>query len=95
MKDEVRRLVGVCLLLFLCCAPEHVDRARWERMSRDDRVLYVKTLVAEQKVKEAKGGNDRVFTRPAEEYVARIDDAYARGDSRAAEDIFVTMGTRR
>jgi hypothetical protein len=83
------------LFLLLACAPDHIDRRHWQTMSRDDRVLYVRSLIGKEKVKDAKGGNGRVFVRPAEEYVARIDEAYARGDSRTAEEIFETMGTRR
>jgi hypothetical protein len=93
---EVKFLpLAAAVLLLSACAADHIDRRHWQTMSRDERLLYVRSLVGKEKVKDAKGGNDRVFTRPAEEYVARIDEAYARGDSRTAEEIFETMGTRR
>jgi hypothetical protein len=83
------------LFLLTFCAPERVDRDAWQRMTREERVLYVRSLIGEQKAKEAKGGSDRVFARPAEEYATRIDEAYARGDARDAARIFEDMGAAR
>ena len=83
------------MTILLACAADHIDRTHWQSMTRDERVLYVRSLLGEEKVKDAKGGNDREFALPAEEYVARIDAAYARGDSRTAEEIFSSMGTKR
>ena len=89
----VRRALAA--LLLLACAQTHLDRAEWQRMSTDQKTLYVRTLLGHQKVKEAKGGNARVFDRPAEEYARRIDEAYARGETRDVDAIFDEMGTRR
>jgi hypothetical protein len=89
------KFIALAALLLVACANDHIDRRQWQTMSRDERVLYVRSLVGKEKVKDAKGGNDRTFARPAEEYVARIDEAYARGDARTAEEIFETMGARR
>jgi len=60
-------------------------------MPREDRVLYVQSLVGEEKAKDAKGGRGRHMTRPAEEYVNQIDQAYARGDARHAHEIFAEL----
>jgi hypothetical protein len=76
------------LLLFLACGHDTMSRDEWRRMPREDRVLYVKTLIAEETAKDAKGGRGRPRTRPAEEYVNEIDGAYARGDARDVDDIF-------
>jgi hypothetical protein len=64
-------------------------------MSRGDRTLYVSSLLGAEKVKERKGGNDRVYNRPAAEYVAVIDAAYARGDDRTPEEILRGAGDQR
>ena len=56
-------------------------------------MLYVKSLVGAEKVKDAKGGRGHHYPRPAEEYVKMIDDRYARGDTRNVPDIFAELGT--
>lgn len=89
----MRRVVLLALLL-LACGRGAVTRAEWQRMSATDRTLYVRSLLGAETVKERKGGRGHVFDRPAEEYVARIDAAYARGDRRTAEEIFAAMATR-
>ena len=61
-------------------------------MPREDRVLYVRSLVGAEKAKEAKGGGGRTYDRPAEEYVNAIDQAYARGDAREVHEIFEELG---
>ncbi|HKR66844.1 MAG TPA: hypothetical protein VJZ00_24165 [Thermoanaerobaculia bacterium] len=61
-------------------------------MSVDDRVLYVRSLMGAEKVKDAKGGGGRTYARPAEEYVRQIDTAYARGDQRDVRAIFAELG---
>jgi len=90
----VRRLAAAFLLL-AACAQTHVDRDHWQRMSSSDKTLYVRTLLGREKVKEAKGGNARVFDRPAEEYARRIDEAYARGERRDVDALFEEMGSKR
>jgi len=62
-------------------------------MSRDDRVLYVKTMIGEELAKNAKGGRGRKYSRAAEEYVKLIDEAYARGDARNVPAIFAELGS--
>ena len=84
----MRSLFIVSLLLFLACARDTVSREEWRRMPREDRVLYVKTLIAEEVAKDAKGERGRVRTRPAEEYVNEIDRAYAGSDARSVDEIF-------
>src|SRR3954471_12668500 len=91
------RLVGItaAALLILACHRTNIDRAQWQSMSMNEKALYVRTLLGHEKTKEAKGGNDRVFTRSIDEYVKRIDDAYARGDTRTVDAIFETLGSPR
>ena len=63
-------------------------------MSANEKSLYVRTLLGHEKTKEAKGGNDRVFTRSIDEYVKGIDDAYARGDSARSTRFSKRWGAR-
>jgi len=96
--ENMTRLVGVAalfLLLLLACHRTNIDRAQWQSMSANEKTLYVRTLLGHEKTKEAKGGNDLMFTRSIDEYVKRIDDAYARGDTRSVDAIFETMGSPR
>jgi predicted Fe-S protein YdhL (DUF1289 family) len=83
------------ILLLLACHRTNIDRAQWQSMSPIEKTLYVRTLLGHEKTKEAKGGNDRVFRLPAEEYVRRIDAAYANGDQRSVDLIFEEMGSPR
>jgi len=64
-------------------------------MSANEKTLFVRTLLGHEKTKEAKGGNDRVFTGSVDEYVRAIDAAYASGDQRTVDAIFETMGRPR
>ena len=64
-------------------------------MSSNEKTFYVRTLLGHEKSKDAKGGNDLVFLKSADDYVKRIDDAYARGDERTVDAIFETMGSPR
>ena len=84
----MRRWLAFPLLLFLACARDTIARDEWRRMPREDRVLYVQTLIAEEVAKDAKGERGRVRQRPAEEYVNEIDQAYANGDRRNVDEIF-------
>jgi predicted Fe-S protein YdhL (DUF1289 family) len=95
-KITAARLTTLLLLLMiLACHRTNIDRAQWQSMPPNEKALYVRTLLGHEKTKDAKGGNDRVFTRSIDEYVKEIDDAYARGDTRTADAIFETMGSRR
>ena len=89
------RWLAAAFLLLAACAQTHADRAHWQQMSSEDKTLYVRTLLGREKVKEAKGGNARVFDRPAEEYARRIDEAYARGERRDVDALFEEMGSKR
>lgn len=86
------RAALLTLLLLTACSRDTLDKSEWQRMSPDDRVLYVKSLIGAEKVKDAKGGQGKTFDRPAEEYVTEIDAAYARGDAREANEIFEELG---
>jgi hypothetical protein len=88
----MRAVATLALALFLACAPGPVTHAKWQQMSRDDRVLYVNTLLGAEKVKDAKGGTGKTYTLAAEDYVKQIDAAYAQGDARDPETIFAELG---
>jgi hypothetical protein len=90
-----RAILSLLLLALLDCARETVSRAEWERMSAEDRTLYVKSLLGAEKVKDAKGGRGGRYEQSAEEYVKRIDAAYQRGEQREAGQIFAEMGATR
>ena len=83
------------MLVILACHRTNIDRAQWQSMSANEKALYVRTLLGHEKTKDAKGGNDRVFTRSIDEYVKNIDDAYTRGDQRSVDAIFESMGSPR
>ena len=85
---RVAVLLTICLTFLVACARDTISRAEWEQMPREDRVLYVQTLIAAEKAKDAKGGGGRTYARPAEDYVTEIDQAYARGDARNVHEIF-------
>lgn len=85
------RFVLLLLALLPACSRATIDRAEWQAMSREDRVLYVRTLIAEEQSKEAKGGDGRRVTRTAEEYVAMIDAAYAQGRQQQPAELFAEI----
>ena len=88
----MRRAAFLALLLIsLACSRDTVDPAEWQAMSPEARVLFVKSLVGAEKVKDAKGGGGRSYERPAEQYVAAIDAAIARGDDREVHEIFLEL----
>jgi hypothetical protein len=86
-------LVAGCSWLFvvLACSRSTVSKTEWQQMTHEDRVLYVQSLLGEEKAKDAKGGRGRTYDRSPEEYVIRIDQAYARGDAREAHQIFAEL----
>lgn len=92
MNAWTTRVAIALTLALVACSRDTLDRNEWQRMSREDRVLYVKSLIGAEQVKEAKGGQGKTFNRPAEEYVTAIDEAYARGDGREADQIFAELG---
>lgn len=85
------RTVIAVLLLLVACSRDTIDRAEWARMSREDRVLYVRSLMGAERVKEAKGGGGRTYDRPAEVYMNEIDRAYARGEQREVPEVFAEL----
>jgi hypothetical protein len=85
----------VLVLVALACHRTNISRAQWEQMSRNEKTLYVRTLLGHEKTKEAKGGNARVFPQSADAYAIRINGAYAHGDQRSVDTIFEDMGIPR
>jgi hypothetical protein len=92
----MRRIaLPLTLFIFLACHRTNIDRAQWQAMSRNEKTLYVRTLIGHEKAKAAKGGNSRVFTLTAGQYVQQIDAAYAHGEQRSVDTIFEEMGRPR
>lgn len=89
----MKRLLLV--LLLLACSRTNLDKQHWQQLSHDDKTLYVRTLLGHEKVKERKGGNDRMFNNTPEQYVQRIDDAYAHGETRGVDAVFESMGAHK
>jgi hypothetical protein len=93
MKRAV--LFVMVVLVAAACHRTNISRTQWQQMPQTEKALYVRTLLGHEKTREAKGGNDLVFTQSVDAYVKRIDDAYARGDQRTVDVIFEEMGERR
>jgi hypothetical protein len=87
--------IALLLLIVAACAPNRVDRARWQQMSTQEKRIYVESMIGHEQAKAHKGGNDRRFALPADEYVRRIDAQYARGERRNPDTIFEEMGSTR
>ena len=94
MRGWRRALAVVGCLLSIACS-QHVDRAHWQRMTAKEKNLYVRSLIGAEKVKDRKGGNDRVYPLPPDDYIKRIDAAYARGEQRPVDVVFESMGSVR
>ena len=94
MSSGVRRLAAALLIAALACS-NHVTRDRWQKMSKDEKGLYVRSLLGAEKAKAAKGGSPQRYTGSADAYVARIDSAYGRGDSRDPDVIFAGLDDAR
>jgi hypothetical protein len=88
----VRAASLALLALLLACSRDSIDRAQWQRMPHEDRVLYVQSLVGGERAKAAKGGHARRYDRAPSEYVAAIDTAYARGEQRDVPQVFEELG---
>ncbi|HKO55227.1 MAG TPA: hypothetical protein VJ276_05070 [Thermoanaerobaculia bacterium] len=89
----MRRAAALALIIFMACSPPHVDRERWLSMPPSDKVLYVRQLLGHEQAKAAKGGTARAHPLTAEEYVRRIDEAYARGETRDVDTVFASIST--
>ena len=90
----MKRVLLVLLFALAACSADSVTREEWQAMNATEKSLYVKSLLGAEQAKASKGGNNRTFKQSADEYVRRIDDAYARGDRREAAAIFDEMGQR-
>jgi predicted Fe-S protein YdhL (DUF1289 family) len=92
---SLKRFVIVTLLVLFACAQTTATRTGWLAMSKQEKMLYVRSLLGHEKAKEAKGGNQRVYDQPAEIYVQQIDAAYSRGEQRTVDEVFETLGAQR
>ena len=86
----MKRLSLVFLFVLACCTPR-VDRARWQHMPPSEKTLYVKSLLGAEKVKDAKGGTGHRYSSSPEDYVRKIDEAYARGERREPSAVFAAL----
>ena len=93
MRNKVAAAFALLALLALFCS-NSVSPTDWRRMSADEKVIYVGSLMGAEQVKNAKGGGGKKYSDEAEEYVKRIDAAYTHGDQRDPAAIFAEMGTR-
>ena len=82
------------MTLVLMCS-QHVTRDRWEQMSPSAKQVYVRSLIGGEQAKNAKGGAGNRYSRSAEDYRQRIDEAYSRGDNRDPAVIFAGLADRR
>ena len=64
-------------------------------MSPREKRIYVQSMIGHEEAKAHKGGDELHFRLPPDDYVQRIDEAYARGERRNAAAIFEEMGSRR
>jgi len=94
VEAAIARVV-LLLLIVAACAPNPVDRARWQEMSSAEKRIYVESMIGHEQAKAQKGGNDRRHPLPPDECVRRIDAQYARGDRRNPDTIFEEMGSTR
>ncbi|HEX8252128.1 MAG TPA: hypothetical protein VF846_03185 [Thermoanaerobaculia bacterium] len=78
-------------MTLLACAQASIDRGEWQRMSSEDRLLYVHSLIGAERAKDAKGGGGKNVSDAPKRYVAAIEAAYARGDQRKPDEIFATL----
>ncbi len=86
-------LRAAVLLVFalVACAPHAMTRERWQKAAPVERLVFVKALLGAESAKRAKGGNARTFSKMPYDYVEAIDEAYANGDSRTADQIFESL----
>lgn len=93
MEAAIARVV--LLTLLVACAPNRVDRARWQEMSAQEKRIYVESMIGHEQAKAHKGGKERRYPLPPDAYVRRIDADYARGERRNPDTIFEEMGSTR
>jgi hypothetical protein len=90
----MRVFATIAVALLFACSTE-VTRDRWQLMPTSEKRVYVQSMIGAEKVKRAKGGGGRDYTEPVDEYVKKIDAAYAQGDKRDPADIFGELSDRK
>ncbi len=81
-------LIALVSLLVVACGRGEVSPGRWEAMSSDEKTLIVRALLGAETVAARKGGTNAKYSGTADDYVARIDAVYQRGDDRTVEGIW-------
>ena len=84
----MRAWLLVPFLLLLACARDTISREEWRRMPREDRVLYVQTLVAEEVAKDARGRPGPCETASGGGIRERDRSGLRAGDARPVDAIF-------
>ena len=93
----MKRLMSAILLALVlaACHGDAIARTRWEKMSHNDKVLAVRSMMGHQQVANSKGGAPVPnYSRTVEAYVAEIDAKYAAGDSRSANEIWASLADK-
>lgn len=88
LRAVVASLFATLLVLVFSCGRGEVSESRWNAMPDTEKSLIVKSLLGAEAVAARKGGTEATWSGTVEEYVERIDGAYAGGDDRAVEAIW-------
>jgi len=81
----------LAVLVALACHRGTLAREGWQRMSRTDKTLYVRSLLGHEKAQQQKGGHAPRHAGSPEAYVTRIDQAYAAGEGRDVDAVFAAL----
>lgn len=81
----------ILLLIFGCAAQAEVSAEEWKRMSPEERLLAVKSLLGGEIAADAKGGGGGRYPASAEQYVVRIDTLYRSGERRPLGEVWKSL----
>lgn len=84
----------ILLLVLGCTAQAEVSAEEWKNMTREERLLTVKSLLGGEVAADAKGGSGGRYPESAERYVERVDALYADGDRRPLSEVWKALESR-
>ncbi|MEO8216542.1 MAG: hypothetical protein ABI718_05625 [Acidobacteriota bacterium] len=89
--------MAMTLLAFLLvsCARGEIPGSKWRGMTRNEKLLVVDSLRGHEAALAAKGGLPSSYAGTNDEYVTRIDAAYAGGDGRTVTAIWKGFARQR